>query len=225
MYETLEALSRESRNRIMARLKQTLAVVPPPLALELPDIVKPDPAWGGKDDPLSLLRVSMMRMKGDLTELEGADAIPWHVSKILEAEGAPMEVAIGSDEGLRSLPWDEAGLSVIGPSGIASESAGVSRALCAVAETGSVVFCSGSANPTTVNFMVKYHFAVIRREQIVPNFEDLWGIIRPRYMEGDRMRAVNIISGPSATADVEATLTVGAHGPCRFELLLIEGQF
>lgn len=225
MDEAIEALSREGRKRIMARLKKALGAVTPVSAEAPPAPVKPDPAWGGKDDPLTLLRVSMMRMKAELTELRGADAVPGHVSEILKAEGAPMEVAIGSDEGLRSLPWGEAGLAVIDPTGISSRCAGLSRALCAVAETGSVVFCSGRENPTVVNFMVKYHFAVISREQIVPGFEDLWGIIRPRYMKGKRLRAVNIISGPSATADVEATLTVGAHGPCRFELLLIDGRF
>jgi L-lactate utilization protein LutC len=218
----IEAISHRSRKGIMERLRKASrgkGLKKPP------DPVRPVISYPSHDEVLSLLRLSLMRMKADLTELSDGDAVPAHVASILKGLGAPRVVVIGRDDGIRAFPWEEAGLKVLEPSSIESDYAGVSRALCAVAETGSVVFCSGGQNPTTVNFMVRHHFALIRRDQIVPYLEDLWGMLRTLDSRLRPRRVVNMIGGPSATADVEATLTVGAHGPCRFELLVIDGPF
>ncbi|MDN5850066.1 MAG: lactate utilization protein [Nitrococcus sp.] len=49
--------------------------------------------------------------------------------------------------------------------------------------------------------------------------EEVWERL---LAQGERMpRAVNLITGPSRTADVEQTMQLGAHGPRRVHLLLI----
>jgi len=53
----------------------------------------------------------------------------------------------------------------------------------------------------------------------LPHIEDVWVKLR---REGDVPRAINIITGPSKTADVEQTLQIGAHGPRRLKVILIE---
>ena len=35
-------------------------------------------------------------------------------------------------------------------------------------------------------------------------------------------RAVNFVTGPSRTADIEQTIQLGAHGPRRLHIVLIE---
>jgi len=49
--------------------------------------------------------------------------------------------------------------------------------------------------------------------------EDAWALLRTEHAA--MPRAVNFISGPSRTADIEQTVTLGAHGPYRVHILLL----
>ena len=49
--------------------------------------------------------------------------------------------------------------------------------------------------------------------------EDAFAMVRAEL--GDMPRALNFISGPSRTGDIEQTIVLGAHGPCRVHLILI----
>jgi L-lactate dehydrogenase complex protein LldG len=51
--------------------------------------------------------------------------------------------------------------------------------------------------------------------------EDAWALARAEL--GALPRAVNFISGPSRTGDIEQTIVLGAHGPYRVHLVIIEG--
>jgi len=180
----------------------------------------PNPEPDG--DLFPYFREAAIRIGGNVVQLEGWKKIPLHVAGILREKCEPMKVALGADETIRSLPWKEAGIEVCDDLEIESGQAGVSRGICAVAETGSVVFFSGIENPTRITFLVKYHFVVLSPDEIVPYLEDVWSILRRRFGNGRWPRAVNFVNGPSATADVEAILTVGAHGPCYFEVLFAD---
>jgi L-lactate dehydrogenase complex protein LldG len=60
---------------------------------------------------------------------------------------------------------------------------------------------------------------VLERAALVAHLEDVWEKVRA---VGGMPRALNIISGPSRTADVEQTIQLGAHGPRRV-LIVISG--
>jgi len=62
------------------------------------------------------------------------------------------------------------------------------------------------------------HIAVVRKSRIVRGMEEAWQLMRDEL--GAPPRAVNFISGPSRTADIEQTVTVGAHGPYRVHVIL-----
>ena len=47
------------------------------------------------------------------------------------------------------------------------------------------------------------------------------GFALMRQEKGEAPRAVNFVSGPSRTADIEQTVTLGAHGPYRVHLILV----
>ena len=87
----------------------------------------------------------------------------------------------------------------------------LTEAFSAVAETGSLVLRSGARRPTTLNFLPEHHIVVLQRSAIVAHFEDVWAKLRTT---GESLpRTVNIVTGPSRTADVEQTIAMGAHGP------------
>ena len=97
----------------------------------------------------------------------------------------------------------------------------VTGAFAAIAETGSLVMLSGPGHPTSLNFLPDDHIVVLRASQVVAHMEDVWALLRAR--DGGMPRTVNIITGPSRTADVEQTIQLGAHGPRRLHVVLVAG--
>ena len=100
-----------------------------------------------------------------------------------------------------------------------SDLIGITGAFCAIAETGTLMMCSGKDTPAVNSLLPETHIAVVSRSRIVAGKEDAWDLLRRDI--GSMPRAVNFISGPSRTADIEQTVTLGAHGPYRVHVLLI----
>ncbi len=92
-----------------------------------------------------------------------------------------------------------------------------SEAWAAIADTGTLVLMSGPDNPTRLNFLADFHLIRIRTGQIVANKSAIWKMLE---QQGTLPRAINFISGPSRTADIEQTIQLGAHGP-RFLWVLV----
>jgi len=96
----------------------------------------------------------------------------------------------------------------------------LTEAFAGVAETGSLVLLSSMNSPTSLNFLSDNYLCVLRRDHIVRHIEDVWDRIRQQV--GTLPRAINFITGPSRTADVEQTIQLGAHGPRRLHVILFE---
>jgi L-lactate dehydrogenase complex protein LldG len=94
----------------------------------------------------------------------------------------------------------------------------VTGAFCAIAETGTLMMLSGADTPATTSLLPETHVAVIEPRRIVATMEDAWDLMRKEHRQ--LPRAVNFVSGPSRTADIEQTVTLGAHGPYRVLLIL-----
>ena len=78
---------------------------------------------------------------------------------------------------------------------------------------------SGPDTPAAASLLPDTHIAVVPLERVVPSMEDGWDLLRAEH--GQLPRAVNFISGPSRTADIEQTLVLGAHGPYRVHIVLV----
>jgi L-lactate dehydrogenase complex protein LldG len=91
-----------------------------------------------------------------------------------------------------------------------------------VAETGSLVVLSGPDTPASTSLLPETHIALVPASRIVPGMEEAWQLIR-HANAGELPRAVNFISGPSRTGDIEQTLVLGAHGPYRVHIVLVSG--
>ena len=116
---------------------------------------------------------------------------------------------------LNALEWSAQ--TRFGPAS-GKESTSVTTAVAAVAETGSIAFASDEQTPTTLNFLPENHIVVLHESQIVDRIEDVW--IQIRSMPAIP-RAVNLVTGPSRTGDIEQTIEIGAHGPKRMHVLLV----
>ena len=89
---------------------------------------------------------------------------------------------------------------------------GVTAAQAAIAETGTLVLESESERHRLVSLLPPVHIAIIKAEDICLTLGDALRYVR-RGGESGTSRAITFITGPSRTADIELTLTIGVHGP------------
>ena len=179
----------------------------------------PLPARGeGTAEELRARFVEMARKaSADVEQLGGIEELPGLVAGICGAHGFDAAAAIAPHPSLEVLSWADAGIAVEARRGQPDDPLCVSHAVCGVAETGTLVLASGPQSPITLNFLPDVHVVAIPAEAIVGTYEHAWSLMRAR---GDMPRAVNWITGPSRSADIEQTLQLGAHGPIRLVIAL-----
>ncbi len=118
------------------------------------------------------------------------------------------------------LDWAGAGLRIEARPTLGDDRIGVTGAFCAIAETGTVVLLSAADAPTASALLPDTHVAIVPVRRIVDGMEDAFAWIRDE--RGLLPRAVNLISGPSRTGDIEQTIVLGAHGPFRVHVLVVD---
>ena len=73
-----------------------------------------------------------------------------------------------------------------------------------------------------MNFLPENHIVILHIDQLVANLKDGWECA---LKSSDGIpRAVNFVTGPSKTADIEQTIEYGAHGPHRLNVVLVENK-
>jgi L-lactate dehydrogenase complex protein LldG len=87
---------------------------------------------------------------------------------------------------------------------------GISSADFALADTGSLVFLSGSRESRLISLLPPVHIAIIGVDQILGGLEDLFARVPLPAAESSSMV---LITGPSRTGDIEMRLVRGVHGP------------
>ena len=92
---------------------------------------------------------------------------------------------------------------------------GVTSADFCMAETASLVMRTRSGQARSVSLVPSIHIAVIHLDQIIADLKELYALIQwePETSGEGLTNCMTFISGPSKTADVEATMVHGAHGP------------
>jgi len=143
--------------------------------------------------------------------------VPAAVARYLEAHKLPKSGCVWP--ALAHLEWQGAGLALEARAAKGEDLVGVTGAYCALAETGTLMMCSGADTPASASLVPETHVAVVPVARIVPHMEDGWDLLR--VAQGSLPRAVNFISGPSRTADIEQTIVLGAHGPYRVHIVLV----
>jgi L-lactate dehydrogenase complex protein LldG len=175
-------------------------------------------------DRIELFVVMAQEARATIARVGAADAVPGAVADYLARENLPAECIIAPDPNLDAIPWATRPLLRLRRAGTpAADAATLTPAFAAIAETGTVLLISGPDTPTTLNFLPDTHVVILRADQIVATYEDGWDRLRAvRALPNDLPRAVNFITGPSRTADIEQQIVQGMHGPRRLHIVLIE---
>ena len=108
------------------------------------------------------------------------------------------------------------------PASVADAPAGLSGAELAIAETGSVLLAENALEARVVSMLTLTHFVFVREDKLVPMLDDAAVILQQLTRTGsDQHHYCSFVTGPSRTADIERTLTIGVQGPKTLCVMLI----
>ncbi|WP_118180733.1 LutC/YkgG family protein [Paraburkholderia phosphatilytica] len=145
--------------------------------------------------------------------------VPAAAARYLASLGLPLQAIAWQT--LTDLPWADAGLDVAFRKPVDGDAVGITGCFCATAETGTLVLLSGPQTYASAGLLPETHIAIVPASRIVAGHEDAFALIRKE--RGELPRAVNFVSGPSRTGDIEQTIVLGAHGPYRVHALVVLG--
>ncbi|EKP7438653.1 lactate utilization protein C [Escherichia coli] len=100
---------------------------------------------------------------------------------------------------------------------------GVVYAEYGLTESGGVVLFSAAERGRSLSLLPESSLFILRKSTILPRVAQLAERLHQKAQAGERMPScINIISGPSSTADIELIKVVGVHGPVKAVYLIIE---
>jgi L-lactate dehydrogenase complex protein LldF len=153
-------------------------------------------------------------------------------------DATQMILGMLADRGIHEiLSWDEdtlpdkmlmklrtAGIQVMFPTSenIRANShirAGLSGVTAAIAETGSILVTSGAGRPLAASLLPEIHIALLREKDVFSNLDQVLHMTEVRQAS-----VAVIVSGPSRTADIEMTLTIGVHGPGELHVICLKDE-
>jgi len=230
---TAPAMS-DARSQILAKLRRSLrrdalpadrqAALERRLAEPQPG---PIPARGQLTPPERVALFVKMAEEAACTvaRVAGPKVVPAAVADYLARANLPAKLRVAPDTMVADLPWSTRPLLEIttGRSD-GHDEVSLTPALAGIAETGTLMLTSGAETPTTLNFLPETHIVMLPAGQVVGALEQAWAELRRRHGSGTMPRTVNLITGPSRSADIEQTLQMGAHGPRRLHIILVDGE-
>jgi len=174
---------------------------------------------------VDLFHAQIEGLAASVRRLKSAEEVPGALADYLRQQNLPLQVKTAPDPELEALPWDREPL-LERSAGRAQDADAVSLTpvAAAVAETGTLMLTSTERTPTTLAFLPETHVVVVKASQVVGTYEEALGQARARFGEGQMPRSLNFVSGPSRTGDIEQKIELGAHGPRRLHVLLIEDE-
>lgn len=173
---------------------------------------------------VALFAANLVKEFGSFVHVPDESGVPGAIADYLAAQNLPPDLVIAP--ALEPLPWHERPM-LQWQAGIArpSDRVGVQSAFAGIAETGTLMLPGGPATPTTLNIVPETSIVVLRASRIVGPYEDAWDLLRQERTEPDGRfmpRNVMLVTGPSRSADIESTLELGAHGPRRLHVVIID---
>lgn len=179
---------------------------------------------GGGAAAQRALFVRMLEQASATVASVAIDEVPEAIANYLKSQNLPQQVRTGSDSWLAGLDWSRVPHleRQQGPA-VDEDQVGLAAAFAGISETGTLMLNSGPDNPTTNNFLPETHIIAVPASRLCGSYEDAWDALREQTGRGEMPRTVNFISGPSRTADIEQTIVLGAHGPRKLHVIIVDG--
>ncbi len=229
------------REKILARIREALttaAPVPgrphgagPPRPSPTPPSARARewlPAVGDSfERQLARFRENAATLKADFHVVAGRDALTALLLKLRDAEGWKK---IGTHAGeLTDAASRALNLPVCRTDqrydvmDLETCDAGISECDALIAQTGSVLITSRSAGGRALSVLPPHHVVLARRDQLLRDLPAAFQLLQQKY-GANYPSLISFITGPSRTGDIERILVLGAHGPKKLTIFLVNHE-
>ena len=172
-------------------------------------------------EQINLFVANVEKEFGSVSRVADTTEVPGAVADYLAAQNLPGNLIMAPHPELRAIDWSARPLLDIREGRAeGTDMVSVQHAFAAIAETGTLMFPSAAERPTTLNILTDTEIVVLRASRVVGAYEEAWDLLRSEI--GMMPRNVMLVTGPSRSADIEQALELGAHGPRRLHVVLIE---
>lgn len=215
-----------AREAIFGRIRKAQNRPPEPTPAELAQVASylerheagPRPDIGS--DPVARFREQALRTSQTVDRVATLADVPAAAARYLDQIGVARTAIAWQTMG--TMPWSEAGMQVECRPPVDKDLVGITGCFCAVAETGTLMLLSGADTFASAALLPETHIAVVPVSRVVRSIEDAFALAKKE--RGELPRATNFISGPSRTGDIEQTIVLGAHGPYRVHVILVDDE-
>ena len=222
-----------ARARILGQVRARVARLGPPpvadlearLAAHRPNLVPARAAPTG-EALVALFAEMAAAAQCEITRLDRWSEIAATVARWIGGHNLPSRLVAAPDPRLEAISWTaEPLLGVRHGSPGPEDLVGLAYADAAIAETGTLLLASSPHSPTALSFLPENHIVVVAAGDVVGSYEAAWARLRE-----DRGGAagftmpptLNLITGPSRTADIALKIELGAHGPRRLHVVIVD---
>jgi L-lactate dehydrogenase complex protein LldG len=224
----------DARNAVLGRVREALGRTPDETARARERVA----AWAAErqaqpaahipargqlapEDRIGLFIEYARAVQTEVERVSGPTAIPAVVSRYLRRHNLPQKLVMAPEPALDAADWSSQPLLRI-RRGTAddADTAGLTLATAGIAETGTVLLASSSDRPTLLAYLPETCIVVLGTDRIVGAYEQALALYREEH---DRLpRSLNFVTGPSRTGDIAQKLELGAHGPRRLLVILVD---
>lgn len=169
------------------------------------------------DNLTQLLKRKLEAVQSSVDIVHSVEETGQSIVEFLNAHHCSMEVGTLPGTDVESLSLDQS-LQFFPCENFADCHTIITQAPFGIAETGTVVMPSSIQRPTLANFLPDNCIVLLNESDILPYIED--ALLAVQKSDAGMPRALNLISGPSKTADIEQTLVYGAHGPIQLHVII-----
>lgn len=222
------------RENILTRVREALTVSTPKPGAKQPgkaasatrDFRSLLPAVGATyEEQLALFRANSADLKTDFYCVKDVEAVKAQLASWRDSEkwrriashAGSLTEAVSSSLGLPVCRTDAAYSTVE----LEASDIGLTECDALIAQTGSVLITNPSAGGRALSVLPPHHVVLARRNQLVSGLPEAFQLIKEKY-GSNYPSMISFITGPSRTGDIERILVLGAHGPKKLTLFLLE---
>ncbi len=180
------------------------------------------------DDRIPIFEELALSANCSIERVSAPQDIPRSVANWLAHNNLPTKLVMAPHPTLASLPWSAQPLLSI-RKGIPEkgDEVGLNMAIAGVSETGTLMFASSPQTPTSLSFLPENHIAIVEASTIVGSYEEAVKMLKtpePDQPHSQMPRVLNFVTGPSRTGDIALKLELGAHGPKRLHIVIVDAH-
>lgn len=223
-------MANDSREKILRRIREALSIKAPERHLQetaspghqATDWLPPVPA--SKAELIALFEKLSRDLKTEVRHCADAAAVASELAclagendwKTLAAHRFPLGddavAGLGLPVVFTDVPYETAALERC--------DAGISGCDCLIAQTGGILVTSASAGGRVLSVLPSHHVVIASTDQLVGDLSDAFAVLQKN--QGAVPAFASFITGPSRTGDIERILVLGAHGPKKLTVLLLQ---